>query len=179
MYHVPFASEVGSLIYEIVCTRPDIAHAVVVLNRYMSKPGKKHWTTVKMVFRYFHGTANYGFCYQGRPRLESVLDIHVFVDARWVGDIYHKRYTSGYVFNMSGGSITWMSKRQVVVVLSTTEIEYMAATHEIKEEIWLKILCSAIGLVQKVVRVDFDSQSAFFLVKNPTYDSKKNHIDIQ
>jgi hypothetical protein len=81
MSHVPYASAVGSLMYAMVCTRLNIAHAVGVLSRYMSKPGKEHWTTVKRVFRYLRGTSSYGLCYQGRPRLDRVVDIHVFVDA--------------------------------------------------------------------------------------------------
>jgi hypothetical protein len=60
MSRVPYASAVGSLMYAMVCTRPNIAHAVGVLSRYMSKPGKEHWTTIKRVFRYLHGTASYG-----------------------------------------------------------------------------------------------------------------------
>ena len=60
MSHVPYASAVGSLMYEMVCTRPYIAHAVGVLSRYMSKPGKEHWKIVKRVFRYLCGTTNYG-----------------------------------------------------------------------------------------------------------------------
>jgi phosphoribosyl-AMP cyclohydrolase len=91
----------------------------------------------------------------------------------------HRRSTSGYVFNLFGGAISWMSKRQAVVALSTTKTEYMATTHAIKEAIWLQRLCSGIGLVQKVVRIDCDSQSAIFLAKNPTHHSKIKHIDIQ
>jgi hypothetical protein len=72
-----------------------------------------------------------------------------------------------------------MGKRQVVVALSTTEAEYMAATHASKEVVWLQRLCSGIGLVQQVVRIDCDSQSAIFLAKNSTYHSKTKHIDIQ
>jgi hypothetical protein len=81
MSHVPYASLVGSLMYAMVSTRPYIAHVVGVLSRYMSKPGKEHCTIVKRVLRYLRGTARYGLCYQGRPRLEKVLDIHGFVDA--------------------------------------------------------------------------------------------------
>jgi hypothetical protein len=78
---VPYVSVFGSLIYEMVCNRPDIAHAVGVLRRYMSNPRNEHWTIVKGVFRYFHGTASYGLCYQGRPGLDRVVDIHGFVDS--------------------------------------------------------------------------------------------------
>jgi len=63
MSRVPYASAVGSLMYAMVCTRPDIAHAVGVLSRFMSNPGKEHWTAVKRVFRYLRGTSDYGLCY--------------------------------------------------------------------------------------------------------------------
>ena len=63
---VPYASEVGRMMYAMVCTRPDIAHAVGVLSRFMSKLGKEHWTAVKRIFRYLRGTSDYGLCYQGR-----------------------------------------------------------------------------------------------------------------
>ena len=66
------------------------------------------------------------------------MDIHDFVDADWAEDLDHRRSTSGYVFNLFGGAISWMIKRQVVVALSTTEVEYMAATHASKEAIWLQ-----------------------------------------
>jgi hypothetical protein len=103
MSHVPYASAVGSLMYAMVCTRPDIAYAVGVLRKYMSKLGKEHWTSVKRVFRYLCGTYSYGLCYQGRPGLDKVLYIHEFVDADWVGDLDHIRSTSGYVFNLLRG----------------------------------------------------------------------------
>jgi hypothetical protein len=150
MSRVPYASAVGSLMYAMVCTRLNIAHAVGVLSRYMSKLGKEHWTTIKRVFRYLHGTSSYGLCYQGRLGLDKVLDIHGFVYAYWAGDLDRRISTSEYVFNLFGGAISWMRKRQVVVALSTTKVEYMAATHASKEVVWLQILCSGIGLVQKL-----------------------------
>jgi hypothetical protein len=107
--------------YAMVCTRLDIAHVVGFLSRYMSKLGKEYWTSINSVFRYLRGTTScYGLCYQGRPGLDRVLDIHSFVDEYWPGDMDHKRSTSMYVFNMFGGAIHWMRKRQSVVALSTT-----------------------------------------------------------
>jgi hypothetical protein len=104
MSHVPCANVVGSLMYAMVCIRPNIAHAVGVLSEYMSKLGKEHWTTVKSVFRYLCGTTSYGLCYQGRLGFHRVLDIHGFVDADWDRDMDRIRSTSGYVFNLFGGA---------------------------------------------------------------------------
>eukprot|EP00253_Pinus_taeda_P024640 PITA_24640 len=156
---------------EEVC-RDNIAEVYV-------KTGKEYWTAVKRVFRYLRGTSDYGLCYQGRPGLDRVLDIRGFVDADWAGDLDQRRSTSGYVFNLFGGAVSWMSKKQSVVALSTTEAEYMAATHASKEAVWLQRLCSSMGLVQGAIRIDCDSQSAIFLAKNPAYHSKTKHIDVQ
>eukprot|EP00253_Pinus_taeda_P010696 PITA_10696 len=128
---------------------------------------------------YLHGTSDYGLCYQGRPGLERVLDIHGFVNADWAGDLDQRRSTSGYVFNLFEGAVSWMSKKQSVVALSTTEAEYMAATHASKEVVWLQRLCSSMGLVHEAIRIDCDNQSAIFLAKNPAYHSKTKHIDVQ
>jgi hypothetical protein len=127
---VPYASGVGSLMYATVCIRSDIAHSMGVLSRYMSKLRKEHWTTAKRVFRYLCGTTDYGICYQGRLGADRVSDIHGFVDVDWVGNLDRKRSnihgfvdidwvgnldrkrsTNGYVFNLFGGTISWMNKR--------------------------------------------------------------------
>jgi hypothetical protein len=97
MSHVPYASVVGCLMYVMICTRLDIAHAVRVISRYISKLGKDHWKTIKRVFKYFHETTTYGLCYQGRPRLDIVLKIHGFVDADSARDLNSKISTIGYV----------------------------------------------------------------------------------
>ena len=77
-----------------------------------------------------------------------MLDVHGFIDVDWAGDLDQRRSTSEYVFSLFGGAISWMSKKQVVVALSTTEVEYMAATHASKEVVWLQRLCLEIGFKQ-------------------------------
>jgi hypothetical protein len=126
---IPYASVIGSLMYEMVYTIPYIAHVVEVLRRYMSKPRKEHWVVVKRGFRYLSGTTTYRLYYQGRPGLDRVLDIHGFVDVGWARDMDHKISTSGYAFNLFGGAISWMRKRQSTVALSTTKSEYMVSPH--------------------------------------------------
>jgi hypothetical protein len=157
MSHVPNASAIGSLMYVTVCTRPNIAHEVGVLRRYMSKLGKDHWTTIKRGFRYLRGNDSYGFCYQERIGFDKVLDIHGFVDTYWDRDMDRRRSTRGYVFNLFRGVISWMRKRHSIVELSSTKVEYMETTHASKETVWLQRLCSGIGLVQQDVRIDCDS----------------------
>jgi hypothetical protein len=81
MSHVSYVRAVDNLMYAMVCTRSNISHAVGVLSRYMSKPRKEHWSTIKRVFRYLRGISSYVLYYQGRPILDRVLDIHGFFDA--------------------------------------------------------------------------------------------------
>jgi hypothetical protein len=95
-------------------------------------------------------------CYEGRPGLDIVLAIHGFFDAEWVGDLDRGRSTSGYVFNLFGGAISWMRKRQYLVSLSTTKDKYKETTHASKEVVWLHRLFSGIGFVQQYVRFDCD-----------------------
>ena len=108
-----------------------------------------------------------------------MLDICGFVDADWARDLDQRRSISGYVFNLFGGAVIWISKKQSVLALSTVEVEYMAATHVSKDVVWLQRLCSSMGLVQVSIRIDRDSQSEIFLAKNPAYHSKTKHIDVQ
>jgi hypothetical protein len=104
------------------------------------------------------------------------LNIHGFVDENWVVDLDQKIYTSGSMFKIFGGAISWMRKIHYIVALSTTKSEYMATTHVRKEAIWLQRLCLGIGLVQQAVRIDCGSQSAIFLARNPSYHSKTKYI---
>eukprot|EP00253_Pinus_taeda_P019604 PITA_19604 len=129
-------------------------------------------------FQVFSCTSDYGLCYQGRPGLDRVLDIHGFVGVDWAIDMDQIRSTSGYVFNLFGGAVSWMSKKQSIVALSTTEAKYMADTHASKEAVWLQRLCSSMGLVQGAIRIECDSQSAIVLARNPAYHSKTKHIDV-
>eukprot|EP01018_Ginkgo_biloba_P031337 Gb_07918 [translate_table: standard] len=135
--NVPYASVVGSLMYAMVCTRLDIAHAVGVVRRYMSNPGKEHQTIVKRISKYLCGTLNFGIYYQGRPSQNITVDVQSFVDIDWARYLYCQRYTSGFLFNLFAGVVSWMSKRKAFVALSSIEFEYMEATHACKEVIWL------------------------------------------
>ena len=145
----------------------------------MSKPRKEHWTTVKRVFKDLRRTIDHAIYYQGSVGPDKVLDLHGFIDVDWAGDLDHRRSTSGYVFNLSGGVIDWMSKKQAIVALSTTKDEGMAATHASKEVVWLQRLCLEIGFKQQAARIDCDTQSENFLAKNPAFQSKMKHIDVQ
>lgn len=126
MSHVPYASAVGSIMYAMVCTRPDISHAVSVVSRYMANPGKEHWQAVKWIFRYLKGTPDFGLVFS---RDRNISDgIVGYYDSYYAGDLDKRPSTTGYVFTLAGGAVSWRSMLETPVALSTTEAEYMAPT---------------------------------------------------
>uniref|UniRef100_A0A2N9IBB7 Integrase catalytic domain-containing protein n=1 Tax=Fagus sylvatica TaxID=28930 RepID=A0A2N9IBB7_FAGSY len=148
MSRVPYASAVGSLMFAMVCTRPDIAQAVGVVSRYMVNPG-------------------------------SDFTVRGYVDSDYAGDLDKSKSTSGYVFTLAGGAVSWVSKLQSIVATSTTEAEYVAATQASKEAIWLQMLLEELGHKQEKIALFCDSQSALHLAKNPAFHSKTKHIRVQ
>eukprot|EP00253_Pinus_taeda_P023882 PITA_23882 len=152
----------------------DISHAVGVVSRYMANPVKEHWSIVKWVLWYLTGTSDYCITYN-----RSSEFVCGYVDSNFAGDLDKRRSTSGYVFTLAGGAISWMSKLQNIVALSTTEAEYIAASHACKEVIWLKGLFGEFGRLQDNIKLFCDSQSAIHLAKNPAYHSKSKHIPIK
>ncbi len=133
MSEVPYALVVGSLMYAMVCTRLHIAHAVGVVSRCMNNLGKEHLMEVKWILRYLRGTTNQALCFGG-----SNIALQGYVDADMVADRDNMRSTTGYVFNVGGTTIIWVSKLQSVVALSIMEGEYVAATEASKKMIWLQ-----------------------------------------
>ena len=99
----------------------------------MSNPRKEHWTAIKRVFRYLCGTSNFAVHFGGK-RDGMNFEVVGSVDADWGGDVDSRKSTSGYVFNLFGGPVSWMSKKQSVVALSSTKAEYMALTHASKKQ---------------------------------------------
>ena len=108
MDNVTYASAIGCLMYAMVCTQLDIAHAMGVLSRIMMILGKEHWTTIKRLFIYLRGTIDFSIRYHGN--FEDI-GVHSFVDFDWPGDINDRRSTSGYVFKLFGGVVSWMSRK--------------------------------------------------------------------
>ena len=120
MSKVPYTSAIGSLMYAMVCTRPDIAYAVGVVSRFMSRPGKQHWETVKWILRYLKGSPNTCLCFTGVS-----LKLQGYVDADFTDDIDSRKSTTGFVFTLGGTTISWASNLQKIFTLSTTEAEYV------------------------------------------------------
>jgi len=127
MSEVPYASVVSNLMYTMVCTRPDIAQAVRVVTRYMSNPGKEHWRAIKWILRYMKGNSDMTLCYDGTD-----VSLHRYVDSDFADDVDSWRSITDYVFIFGSGAVSWESRLQKIIVLSTMEAEYVAVTESLQ-----------------------------------------------
>ena len=178
MQKQPYAALVGALMYCAVATRPDIAHSVGVLGRFSSNPGRAHWTALKHLCRYLQGTKDLKLCYAPDPERTELFSS--YADADYGGDFDSRRSTSGMVVKMGTGAISWSSKLQPVVTLSTTEAEYISATSAGQEILWLRNLFAEIGFpVSGASSLHLDNQSALAVTRNPEHHGRMKHLDIR
>ena len=171
-----YQSAIGSLLYLSVSTRPDITYAVSTLARFSSNPTKQHWVALKRVMRYLKGTVNYGINYSKKGSKDCIC----YSDADWAGDIDDRKSTSGYLFQISGGAVTWSSKKQSCVALSTAEAEYIALSSAAQEAVWMRQLTTELGSPPETATIIHeDNQSAISMTKNPQFHGKSKHIAIK
>ena len=169
-----YQSAVGSLMYAMIGTRPDLAFAVSAVSQHSTNPGPTHWTAVRRIFRYLSGTKTFGLQF-GAGYCEG------YTDADW-GAGEDRKSIGGYAFIINGAAVSWMSKKQGSIAQSSTEAEYMALTHRVKESLWLGELLKDLGALQhqhEIRHIQCDNQGAMALTKNPEYHARTKHIDIQ
>ena len=171
-----YQSAVGSLLFLSTRSRPDLSFAVANAARFCSNPTKEHWMSVKRIFRYIKGTINYGLLY----KKDGNCDLVGYADADWAGDVNDRKSTSGYVFQLNGAPISWSSKKQTCVALSTAEAEYASLSSAAQETVWLRQLLSDVNCTSNEPTILLeDNQSAICMTKNPKYHSRSKHIDIK
>ncbi|KAK9747238.1 hypothetical protein QE152_g5434 [Popillia japonica] len=138
--NVPYQEAIGSLLFLCQGTRPDITYATCMLSRYSKKPERRHWTAVKRIFRYLRGTTNLKL--EFRKDKEQFLE--AYSDADWANELDDRRSITGNVIKFQHGAISWSSKKQKTVALSTTEAEYMGLSTTCQEVLWLRMLAQEI-----------------------------------
>jgi hypothetical protein len=175
-----YAVAIGSLLYAAMCTRPDIAYAVNSLAQFTSNPGNEHWTAVKRVMRYLKGTHDYSLTYSSQGEKDWSTDVVGYSDADWGSDHFDRKSISGYTFMLGDATISWSSKKQATVALSSTEAEYVAASHATTQAIWLRQLLEELHFPQsKPTTIHCDNQSAIALVRDAQFHARTKHIDIR
>ena len=173
--NVPYRSAVGSLMYIMLGTRPDLSYAVGRVSRYLEKPEKLHWAAVKRIFRYLKGTADVGLRFQREisPTLTG------FSDADWANSVDRKSI-SGYAFLLGGSLISWASKKQATVALSSTEAETVATTEAAREAQWLIKLLKDLHKIQGgAIQIYVDNQPSMALLKREGHHGRTKHIDVK
>lgn len=172
-----YSQVVGCLMYAMTSTRPDIAYAVGRLSRYTSNPSTHHWQAIRRVLKYLKGTINYGLSYVGFP---SVLE--GYSDASWITNIEDHSSTSGWVFLLGGGAISWASKKQTCITNSTMESEFVALAAAGREAEWLRNLVYEIPLWPKPVSpisIHCDSQATLAKAYSQVYNGKSRHLGVR
>lgn len=180
MKDIPYINVVGALNYLATCTRPDISFAVGALGQYNANPGWDHWIQAKRVLRYLRHTSSTSLRLGGSSHSKADVILHGYSDADYAGDVDSRKSTSAYTFFISGSLVSWRSKRQPIVALSTTEAEYIAAVAAGQEGMSLRALLAELGHTQDAATmILLDNQSAIRVAKNPEHQSKAKHIDVR
>ena len=168
-----YPSLVGSLLHLANCTRPDIAHLVGALARYFQAPLTSHWAAAVNLLKYLAGTPNLALTYGTRSGLQG------FTDSDYGGDKETRRSTTGIVFLLHGAAISWQSKLQPTLSLSTTEAEYQAAGAGAREALWLRKLLPELGVpISGPLKIFGDNEAALNLTRNQMTTPRSKHIDI-
>jgi hypothetical protein len=166
---------VGSLNY-LTTTRPDISYYVSVLSQFMEKPHEIHWNAAKEVLRYLNETLDYGIKYIDAFDVE----LRRYLDFDWANNLDDRRSTTGYVFGIASRVVSWSSKKQLTVSLSSTEAEYKALCATTCEDVWLRRLTQDVGEERKEpTMIKCDNQSSINIVKNPIFHARTNHAEAQ
>ncbi|KAJ9561627.1 hypothetical protein OSB04_006787 [Centaurea solstitialis] len=176
MKSVPYAYAIGSIMYAMPCTRPDVAYSVSVTSRYQQKPGEPHWVAVKNILKYLRRTKEMFLVFGGS---EDEISVTGYSDASFQTDRDDFRSQSGYVFTLNGCAISWKSSKQNTIADSTTEAEYIAASDAAKEAVWLRNFLSDLRVVASISRpIDIfcDNSGAVAQAKEPREHHKSRHV---
>ncbi|XP_044717342.1 reverse transcriptase (RNA-dependent DNA polymerase) domain-containing protein [Hirsutella rhossiliensis] len=170
-----YAKRVGSLMYAMLGTRSDICFSVGACCRHLANPTSQHQTAVKRIMRYLKGTIDYVLVLEG-----PLQPIQGYTDADFAADLHTRRSTSGFFYSLGSAAISWTSKRQPCVTLSSTEAEYVALTQSAQEAIWLRSLMKDLSHPQAVpTAIHEDNKGAIDLANNPQHHSRTKHISLK
>jgi hypothetical protein len=170
-----FQSVIGSLLYIMLGTRPDIAFAVTKLSQFSANPSKEHLDKALYICRYLVGTADYALVYDGTQG----GGLMAYTDSDWASDPDTRRSITGYHYMLADGIFCWLSRAQKTVALSSTKAEYMAMSDCSRQGVWIKSLLSELGIDLKSIPICGDNQGSIFIASNPVQERRTKHIDIR
>ncbi|GKC03745.1 retrotransposon protein, putative, ty1-copia subclass [Tanacetum coccineum] len=176
MQNVPYASAVGSIMYAVRCTRPDVAFTQNITSRFQQNPGELHWTAVKNILKYLRNTKDMFLVYGGNPKAE--LRVDCYCDAGFETDRDDTKSQTGYVFILNGGAVDWKSSKQSTTAMSATEAEYIAASEAAMEAVWIRKFISGLGIVPTInepIRMFCDNSAALHFANEPGVQKGARH----
>ncbi|XP_058006640.1 secreted RxLR effector protein 161-like [Hevea brasiliensis] len=174
MDRIPYASAIGSVIYAMLCTRPDVSYALSITSRYQANPGERHWTVVKNILKYLRRTKDMFLVYG-----DGELVVQGYSDASFQSDKDDSKSQSGYIFIFNGGAVSWKSSKQETTADSTTEAEYISASEAAKEAVWIKKFITELGVVPSIidpVTLYCDNNGAIAQAKVPRSHQRSKHV---
>lgn len=175
---VPYRELAGALMWAATCTRPDIAYAVGCICRHLEHHAREHWVAAKRVLRYLKGSTSHKLTFKATT--DGKVELRGYCDADWAGDRDQRKSTTGYVFMINGATVSWRTKLQKCVAMSSVEAEYIAAAAASLEAVHLRRLLADLGCKQKEPTVILqDSQGSIALTKNPVGHGRTKHIDVR
>ena len=172
-----FQSMIGSLLYLSRYSRPDISLAVNRLSQFSNNPSPQHIHLAEGILKYINSTKSMKLCLGSGN--EKELHLTVYCDADWAADRSDRKSTSGYAVYLNDILISWGSKKQKSIALSTMEAEYIAISEGLKEAIWVKQFLGELGFEKVGITIKCDNQSAITICRNPTHHNRAKHIDIR
>ena len=173
---VSYLTIIGSLMYAMLGTRLDLAFAVGLLSCFSAAPTSAHWEAAKRTLRYLQATKDMELVYDGSD-VAIDMDFHGYSDADWSSDLDTSRSTSGYIFISNRAAISWASKRQSMVALSSTESEYIGLSITGQHIQWLRTFFDEIGQSQSgPTELNCNNQAAIILCKDPQFRARTKHI---
>jgi len=173
---IPYQQTIGSLLYLTMKTRPDLCYAVSYSSRYTQSPKGKDYLNVKRILRYLQGTKGLGLVYGEDTDTEKLI---AYCDADYAGDTETRKSTTGYVIKYCGGPVSWCSRKQPIVALSTTKAEFIAVAECCKEVLYLKAVLEELRSKTITAEIHVDNQSAIHLIKTGVLNRRSKHIDVR
>jgi hypothetical protein len=184
-----YQKQVGELLYLARCTRPDMMQAVITLGKYSHKPLKQHRDAMRHVMRYLAGTTDFALIYNSNeisdiPAMNDLPKPHNavvgFSDSDFAADTVDRKSRSGYAFMMNGALVSFASKTQTYVALSTAEAEYTALSYAAQEALWITSFLSELELpLNRTIEVFDDNRAAIAIATKPKNHSATKHVDIK
>jgi transposase InsO family protein len=177
MTNQPYKELIGCLMYVMLTSRPDLCAAVNYFSRFQSCASDEHWNHLKRVLRYIKGSLTMKLVYERHERSENIIG---YADADWANDIEDRKSITGYVFKVFGSTVSWTTRKQSTVSLSSTEAEYIALSHAVCEAIWIMNIMEDIGYQQdQPMKIYEDNQACIRIAEEPREHKRMKHLDVR